>query len=90
MDSNALNEAQLDLLFHAGIYGLCRVPAHAVADVDALRLAGLVELNEQRCFSLTRAGQLFVARMGGRLTARHVHCCAVPRPGLVAEAGVRS
>ena len=72
MDPNALNQSQLDLLFHAGIYGLCRVPAQAVADVNALREAGLVELDDQ-CFRLTRNGQRHVAQMGGKLTSRHLH-----------------
>ncbi|MEP6503161.1 MAG: hypothetical protein ABJD97_07525 [Betaproteobacteria bacterium] len=73
MNLTALNQAQLDLLFHAGIYGLCRIPAHAVEDVNALREAGLVELNDERCFSLTRDGEQHVIQFGGRLTARHLH-----------------
>ncbi len=72
MDVNALNPSQLDLLFHAGIYGLCRVPANAVADVNALREAGLVELDDD-CFRLTRDGQQHVARLGGAPAARHLH-----------------
>ena len=72
MDTNALNQSQLDLLFHAGIYGLCRVPAQAVADITALREAGLVELDDE-CFRLTRAGAQHVANLGGKLTARHLH-----------------
>ena len=72
MDANALNQAQLDLLFHAGIYGLCRVPAQAVADVNSLREAGLVELHDD-CFRLTRSGEQHVSRLGGKLTARHLH-----------------
>jgi len=73
MHPPSLNQAQLDLLLHAGIYGLCRVPAHAVEDVNALREAGLVELNDQRCFRLTSDGERHVARLGGKLTARHLH-----------------
>ncbi len=73
MNPDALNPEQLDLLFHAGIYGLCRVPAGAVQDVHALYEAGLVELNEERCYRLTRAGERHVAELGGRLTARHLH-----------------
>jgi hypothetical protein len=73
MDTEALNQSQLDLLFHAGIYGLCRVPASAVQDIHALHLAGLVELNEEHCFRLTRAGERHVAELGGKLTARHLH-----------------
>lgn len=72
MDAGALNQSQLDLLFHAGIYGLCRVPAQAVADVNALREAGLVELHGQ-CFRLTRNGERHVSQLGGNLTARHLH-----------------
>ena len=72
MDVNALNPSQLDLLFPAGLYGLCRVPASAVADVNALREAGLVELDDD-CFRLTRDGRQQVARLGGKLTARHLH-----------------
>lgn len=72
MDVNALNQAQLDLLFHAGIHGLCRVPAQAVADVNSLREAGLVELQDG-CFRLTKRGETHVSTMGGRLTARHLH-----------------
>jgi hypothetical protein len=72
MDTNALNPSQLDLLFHAGIYGLCRVPAQAVADIHALREAGLVELDDE-CFRLTREGARHVAALGGKLTARHLH-----------------
>lgn len=73
MDTNALNPSQLELLFHAAIYGLCRVPANAVQDIHALHLAGLVELDEEHCFRLTRAGERHVAQLGGKLTARHPH-----------------
>ena len=73
MDTNALNQSQLDLLFHAGIYGLCRVPANAVQDIHDLQVAGLVELNDEDCFRLTRDGERHVARLGGNLTARHLH-----------------
>ena len=72
MDPDALNSAQLDLLLHAGIYGLCRVPAQAVDDIHALREAGLVELHDE-CFRLTRDGERHVSRLGGKLTARHLH-----------------
>lgn len=72
MDADALSQSQLDLLLHAGIYGLCRVPAQAVADVNALREAGLVELHDD-CFRLTRNGEQHVARLGSKLTARHLH-----------------
>ena len=68
-----LTQPQLDLLFHAGVFGLCRVPAGAVEDVNALRAAGLVALNEERCFELTRLGQRHVAELGGKLSARHLH-----------------
>ena len=73
MPRSALTAPQLDLLFHAGVFGLCRVPADAVEDVHALREAGLVALNEERCFALTPAGERHVAELGGRLTARHLH-----------------
>ena len=72
MNADTLNQAQLDLLFHAGIYGLCRVPAQAVADVNLLREAGLVELHDD-CFRLTRRGEQHVSKLGGKLTARHLH-----------------
>ena len=73
MEPYALNPSQLDLLFHAGIYGLCRVPANAVQDIHALHAAGLVELNEEHRFRLSRAGERHVAELGGHLTARHLH-----------------
>ena len=72
MDPDSLNHAQLDLLLHAGIYGLCRVPAQAVADINALREAGLVELQDE-CFRLTRFGEQHVSRLAGGLVARHLH-----------------
>ena len=72
MDADSLSQPQLDLLFHAGIYGLCRIPAQAVADLNALRDAGFVALQDD-CFRLTRRGAQHVAAMGGKLTARHLH-----------------
>jgi hypothetical protein len=72
MDPDSLNSSQLDLLLHAGIYGLCRVPAQDVDDVQALREAGLVTLCDD-CFRLTLAGERHVARLGGLLTPRHLH-----------------
>ena len=48
------------------------VRAQAVADVNASREAGLVELHDQ-CFRVTRRGEQHVARVGGKLTARHLH-----------------
>ena len=73
MPRSALTRPQLDLLFHAGVFGLCRVPADAVEDVNALREAGLVALDEHKCFALTPLGERHVAELGGRLTARHLH-----------------
>ena len=73
MPRSALTQPQLDLLFHAGVFGLCRVPADAIEDLNALREAGLVALNEDKCFELTHNGERQVAALGGRLTARHLH-----------------
>lgn len=73
MTPHALTQPQLDLLLHAGVFGLCRIPADAVEDIHALREAGLVALNEDRCFELTPQGERHVAALGGKLTARHLH-----------------
>ena len=72
MNADFLNSSRLDLLQHAGIYGLCRVRAQAVVDVDVLREVPLVELHDP-CLRLTRRGEQHVARVGGKLTARHLH-----------------
>jgi hypothetical protein len=68
-----LTPSQLDLLLHAGVFGLCRIPAGAVEDVNALREAGLVALNHDRCFELTPHGRHQVAAFGGKATSRHLH-----------------
>ena len=58
---------QIDLLFQAGIWGLCRVPPGALVDVVDLRRAGLVEVDEEGCFRLTRSGERCVITRGGRV-----------------------
>ena len=68
-----LTQPQLDLLLHAGVFGLCRIPAASVEDVNLLRDAGLVALDDDQCFSLTSHGEHHVSTLGGRLTAPHLH-----------------
>jgi hypothetical protein len=68
-----LTQPQLELLFHAGLFGLSRIPAAAVEDLIALREAGLVALDGGRAFQLTSRGERHVAAFGGQLTARHLH-----------------
>ncbi len=70
--TRSLNQSQIELLLHAGIYGLCRVPAQAVADVNALREAGLVELDDD-CFRLTRAGARHVAHLADAPSRQRLH-----------------
>ena len=65
MHASPLTPDQVDLLLHAGVFGLCRVPADAVEAVNALREAGLVELNDERCFQLTRRGERRVVELVG-------------------------
>lgn len=69
----SLTQSQVDLLLHAGVFGLCRVPADAVEDINTLREAGLVALNHDRCFELTLQGEKKVAALGGTLKSRQLH-----------------
>ena len=57
--------SQFDLLFQAGIWGLCRVPPGSLSDVTDLRRAGLVDVGEDGCFRLTLIGQRTVVLHGG-------------------------
>ena len=64
------SQAQLDLLLHAGIFGLCRIPAGAIDDIGSLRDAGLVELDDDGCFHLTPQGERRVLAEGGTVKPR--------------------
>ena len=73
MFTTSLTESQIDLLLHAGVFGLCRIPADAADNINVLRQAGLVALNHDRCFELTTQGEKQVVLLGGKLKPRHLH-----------------
>ncbi len=66
---NDPTKTQIDLLLHAGIFGLCRVPAASIDDIASLR-DGFVELDDDGCFHLTPQGERRVLAEGGTLRPR--------------------